>query len=261
MSGLNMVSLKVGESRQVAGERLIEGRHDAGLALIEHLRPGQEFRLSSEDATLYAFAMDSDGMEVLSNTGRHWLPGYTWACMPGPVSIRGGNRFIVVRYDWRGLASFGGPVESHGRLKYIDGCTDTVLCGPPRLGDPVLNLLHFPPGIRQTMHTHPSLRAGCVVRGRGRAICPIPEGEAIPDNAGFVDIDGKCFVSLPLEPGMVWFLPTGGQHCFHTDDEPMDVIAWHPDSDSGPSDEDHPMLNKTMVGTQSAKFLDAIRTR
>ena len=39
---------------------------------------------------------------------------------------------------------------------------DTLLLAPPKLTDPCLNLLHFPPGITQTAHSHPSLRSwGC----------------------------------------------------------------------------------------------------
>ena len=26
----------------------------------------------------------------------------------------------------------------------------------------------------------------------------------------------------------------------------LDVIAWHPDSDFGPTDQDHPMINRTL---------------
>jgi hypothetical protein len=40
----------------------------------------------------------------------------------------------------------------------------------------------------------------------------------------------------------------------------MDVIAWHPDSDFGPEDDDHPMVNRTIVdGVSAAKIAD-IRT-
>lgn len=41
----------------------------------------------------------------------------------------------------------------------------------------------------------------------------------------------------------------------------MDVIAYHPDSDFGPQDEDHPMVNRTIVDGVSASKLEAIRTK
>lgn len=129
-----------------------------------------------------------------------------------------------------------------GRLKYIDGCTDTLLISPWKKGEACLNLLHFPPGIDQTMHTHPSDRIGVITSGRGRCVTP----------------DG----AFELRPGMLWRIPADGQHKFQTDaDSGMQVIAYHPDSDHGPSDEEHPMLNRTIVGGVSARFLDEIRTK
>jgi hypothetical protein len=38
------------------------------------------------------------------------------------------------------------------------------------------------------------------------------------------------------------------------------VIAYHPDSDFGPTHEDHPMINRTMVGGVSASELPHLRT-
>jgi len=41
----------------------------------------------------------------------------------------------------------------------------------------------------------------------------------------------------------------------------MRVIAYHPDSNFGATDIDHPMINRTMVNGVSASELDAIRTQ
>jgi hypothetical protein len=46
---------------------------------------------------------------------------------------------------------------------------------------------------------------------------------------------------------MVWQIPAGGVHRFLTTDAQLDVIAYHPDSDWGPTDTEHPMLNRTWV--------------
>ncbi len=135
---------------------------------------------------------------------------------------------LVQRVGWRGINCTGGPIEEAGRLRYIDGCSDSLLISPPVKGDPCFNHLHFPEGIDQTSHTHPSTRAGVVVGGRGA--CVTPER------------------TQPLGPGMIWFIPAGGVHKFQTlDGEDMDVVAYHPDSDFGPTHEEHPMLNKTLV--------------
>jgi hypothetical protein len=47
---------------------------------------------------------------------------------------------------------------------------------------------------------------------------------------------------------MGWRIPTGSVHSFYTRETPLDVIAWHPDSDFGPTDENHPMRNRTILG-------------
>lgn len=138
------------------------------------------------------------------------------------------SRVVVAqRLGYKGVHQVGGPVEDKGRLRYIDGCSDTLLVCPPLLGDPCLNLLHFPSGINQTEHTHPSLRIGAVIGGLGQ--CTTPYGAS------------------PLAPGLVFVIPKDGLHRFRTDEIHMDVIAYHPDSDWGPTHEEHPMVNRTLV--------------
>jgi hypothetical protein len=132
--------------------------------------------------------------------------------------------------DFVPLRTIGGPVEPKGRLRYIDRCSDTLLISPPRLGDPCLNLLHFPPGIHQTAHTHPSVpmrrnrfRSRLLHRRRRQPPRPTPRH----------DVD----------------YPKDVVHSFHTADsgDNLNVIAFHPDTDWGPEDETHPMLNRTWV--------------
>ena len=134
---------------------------------------------------------------------------------------------IVQRLDFLGITQTGGPIETKGRLRYIDKCSDTLLVGPPLMGDPCFNHLHFPPGILQSEHTHPSTRAGIVAKGRGW--CLTPRGD------------------IRLESGLVFHIPRNGLHSFKTEAESMDVIAYHPDSDFGPTHENHPMVNRTLV--------------
>jgi len=144
------------------------------------------------------------------------------------VSGMSGSGMLISISDYNGMFQIGGPVEAKGRLTYIDGCSDTLLVCPPRLGEPCLNHLHIPPNTDQTAHTHPSVRIGVILRGRGE--CRTPEG------------------SFVLQPGMGWIIRAGGLHSFHTSDDSLDVIAWHPDSDFGPTDENHPMINRTVIG-------------
>ena len=161
---------------------------------------------------------------------------------PEHLSIAGGEGIIICRHRYRGVFTIGGPIEPTGRLRYIDGCTDSLLIGPQRRGEPCLNALYFPPGIDQTAHTHPSDRIGLIAGGRGRCVA---------DGAGTVE----------LVPGMIFCIHAHGRHKFATPHgEPMVVIAYHPDSDAGPTDEEHPMLTRTIVEGESARFRPDIRT-
>lgn len=189
-----------------------------------------------------SYVMVADGEVVLNrDDARVLLSRGMFAVVPGPFDVYGdGEGLIITRLGYRGLFQLGGPIEQYGRLKYIDGCSDSLLVCPPVIGEPCLNHLHLPAGTNQTQHTHPSSRIGIIMRGQGRCITP---------NATY-DLHG----------GMGWFIPTGCEHSFHTFDESLDVIAWHPDSDFGPQHDNHPMINRTYVDQVSARHIDAIRT-
>lgn len=150
-----------------------------------------------------------------------------------------------------------GAIEKEGRLKYIDGCTDSLLIPPVKLGDPCFNHLHFPKGIDQTPHTHPSHRIGIVAKGNG--LCKTPFGN-IELKEGMIFIikewDGETF-----SEGLDGNTYPNGTHSFQTFEEGMDVIAFHPDSDFGATDVDHPMINRTIVDGVSASKLENIRTK
>jgi quercetin dioxygenase-like cupin family protein len=62
---------------------------------------------------------------------------------------------------------------------------------------------------------------------------------------------------VALEPGQIFIIPPHTEHSFFTEDEALRVIAYHPDTDTGPSDGDHPMINRTMVGGVSAARLQS----
>jgi hypothetical protein len=169
------------------------------------------------------------------------VPGYHRDFTSHIRACTNSKLLVIERIGFEGVFSVGGPIEAKGRLRYIDGCTDSLLIPPVKKGDPCLNHLHFPSGINQTMHTHPSMRVGVVARGKGE--CVSPEGHTA------------------LVPGTVFIIHEDGEHCFRTFGASMDVIAYHPDSDFGPQDEDHPMVNRTIVNGVSAKEIEAIRTK
>ena len=149
--------------------------------------------------------------------------------VPAPFEAKAeGKVAMFIRSGWRGHKINSATLSvDKGDLKYIDGCTDTLLVCPPRKGDPCFNALYFPPNVDQTFHTHPSQRLGAVVHGEGWAC-----------------VDGK---EIPLKEGDVWLIETNELHRFRTGNSPMVVVAYHPDSDFGPEDEDHPMINRTII--------------
>lgn len=165
--------------------------------------------------------------EIGTPAGRFRLAAGMYFAVPGWVWLRGGTGLLITAEHHRGFFQIGGPVEETGRLRYIDGCTDSLLISPPVLGDPCLNLLHIPPGTRQTAHTHPSIRVGLIARGSGECVTP-----------------GGRFA---LRPGLGFVIAADELHSFHTDREPLLVIAYHPDSDFGPTHECHPMVNRTIL--------------
>jgi quercetin dioxygenase-like cupin family protein len=186
-----------------------------------------EDRLALDDGGTH-FGFVRRGTARLScSSGDFSLSADMYFAVPGALEINGGAGLFVTAADHRGFFHLGGPVEERGRLRYIDGCTDSLLIPPVLRGDPCLNLLHLPPGVRQTPHTHPSLRIGLVIRGAGHCITPEER--------------------IPLAPGQVFVIEANGLHCFQTDADELLVLAYHPDSDFGPTHEDHPMLNRTRI--------------
>lgn len=207
---------------------------------VQGVRYGGQLQLREQNATSFVFChggelwVEPEGME------EYLLEPGMYAAVPGPVAVRpadpddlGCEGLVITQQGWRGMFVVGGPVEAEGRLRYIDGCTDTLLLPPVKLGDPCLNALWFPGGTEQTMHTHPSVRIGIVIRGRGECVTPVGRE--------------------PLRRGMAFVIHADGEHRFRTEpDESMVVVAWHPDSDCGPTDEQHPMLTRTIIEGVSA---------
>lgn len=189
----------------------------------------EERLVLDEGGTHFVFALDGPAT-VTCASGTFPVASGMYAAVPGRAEIERGRGIAITRFGHHGFFHLGGPVESTGRLRYIDGCTDSLLIPPVMRGDPCLNLLCMPPGTRQTPHVHPSFRAGVIIRGRGWCLA----------NGG----------RLALAPGRGFVIEADEEHCFHTDDETLLVLAFHPDSDVGPVHEDHPMINRTFAVRQ-----------
>ncbi|NJN59368.1 MAG: cupin domain-containing protein [Leptolyngbyaceae cyanobacterium SL_5_9] len=164
-------------------------------------------------------------------------------CLPGKGSIGGKETsgIVITHPSYRGMFSLGGPIETQGRFAYIDGGTSSLLIPPVLRGDPCLNAMYFPPATEQTSHTHPSDRLGVVVEGQGE--CKTPQETA------------------HLQPGIIFWIPANSLHQFCTKDNKLTVVVFHPDSDTGFTHQDNPMLNRTLVGEVSAAELPQIQTK
>jgi quercetin dioxygenase-like cupin family protein len=176
-------------------------------------------------ATHYGYVWQ--GAALLSRSADNYtLHAGMYFALPGAGQIVGTDAGIVIsRWDETAFFHLGGPIETSGRLRYIDGCTDSLLIPPVVHGQACLNLLHIPPHTRQSAHTHPSLRAGLIVSGQGHCVTPQARHA--------------------LYPGLAFLIAPHGLHSFHTEAVALQVIAFHPDSDFGPTHTNHPMLNRT----------------
>ena len=146
----------------------------------------------------------------------------------------GAGSAVVIKYPGLHLLESRYYVQntlSMGNLSYMDGGTNTTAVNPGRLGDPVINYVHFPAGMYQTLHTHPSHRVGIVLQG-----------------SGLIELDNG---DHQLKQGDVFFMQRNVLHnftCPYNEDVVLFVFA--PDSGTGPTDEVNPLKIRTYVGQQ-----------
>lgn len=201
---------------------------------FENVSPEHQGRSHGEiqEGTGAIFGYVTQGEATVADIhGAQTIHAGEYFVVPAPAlfTVAPDSRLVAIHTEpFTPIRTFGGPIEDKGRLRYIDGCSDSLLIGPPMLEDPCLNLLHFPPGIHQTRHTHPSIRTGAIVSGAGYCV----DGDDHRED---------------LLPGMIWVIPKETVHAFHTEDDNLNVLAFHPDTDFGPENEEHPMLNRTWV--------------
>ena len=201
----------------------IDRRATAYSSILQY-RENEDYT-SMEFCTVYGYVLSgSVSYRNTTLTSSHYFS----CTADSPITFRvDGTTIFITRLGYQGQNTTGGPIEKTGRLTYIDGCSDSLLVYPPRLGDPSLNVLYFPKNIDQTFHIHPSLRMGIVAKGSGIACTNDSE--------------------IPLSTGIAFCLDPMERHRFKTTDSEMVVIAFHPDGDWGPTDHNHTMLNRTYL--------------
>ena len=202
---------------------------------------------------------------ALSNKGTHY--GFIWqgeailqrAQQAAPLPLQSGMYFslsepatligkaagiIITHPTHQGQFSLGGPIDTKGRLPYIDGGTTTLLIPPIASGDPCLSALYMPANVNQTTHEHPSDRIGIIIQGSGNCIAENPTPQ-----------------HYPLQPGTLFHISAHQPHRFSTGPSGLDLVVFHPDSDMGVTARNHPMLRRTLVEGISAVDLPHIQTQ
>lgn len=202
---------------------IVQWKHDSALFLDD------------EKSTSY-FYVTKGTIHVKTGNSSFDLNEGWFGSLVGKAVLEGsGNALVSTRKNYQGINQIGGPIEHKGRLQYINGCSSTLLLSAMKLGDPCFNFLHVPQNVDQTAHTHPTLRVGYVVSGNG--IVKLDDG------------------TIDLRPDLMFCLLPDALHSFHTANDELRIVIYHPDSDFGPSDEAHPMLNRTIVNGVSATEL------
>ena len=215
---------------------VLEAQHnllvDASHTLYpSELRVLQNFTFETEDENSYYFGYVLSSTCEIESEGltSNLKEGLYFGLNSGFKMKTPGATVLIKRVGYRGLNTIGGPLEKIGRLLYIDGCTSTLLIAPARLGDCCLNLLYFPPETVQSRHTHPTIRLGVVTGGYG-----------------FCHTNS---LKIELTKGHCFYLEENEEHYFSSGPDGLTVVAYHPDTDWGPTDEIHPMLNRTYIKT------------
>lgn len=116
-----------------------------------------------------------------------------------------------------------------GNLTYMDGGTNSNAITPSRLGDPVINYVHFPKGMYQTLHTHPSHRIGLILKGNGK-----------------IELDNKEM--FDVREGGVFLMARNELHNFICTDKDVVAFVFAPESGDGPTDEVNPLQARTILG-------------
>jgi len=162
-----------------------------------------------------------------------WSGNGNFAAQTGKEFVAHGETFVHIKFyglsmnDERLFVPCGNPM---GNLSYMDGGTNTTAVNPGRLGLPVINYVHFPAGMEQTLHTHPSQRIGLILSGKG--LVELDKGVKFPIK------EGDCFV---MERNVLHnFMCNQG--------EDVTLFVFSPDSGTGPTDEINPLKVRTYVG-------------
>ncbi len=200
---------------------------------ITKLEPGESRAFDATTGTYYILLKSSD---YYSDNAKFESVDAAF-CVNNHFTVkcsRKDSSAVVIEYRGLHLLESRFFIQNHldmGNLSYMDGGTNTTAVNPGRLGDPVVNYVHFPANMYQTLHTHPSHRIGLVLKGNGR-----------------IELDNE--VMFNINQGDCFYMQRNELHNFITDGEPVVLFVFAPDSGTGPTDEVNPLKIRTYVGQQ-----------
>lgn len=200
-----------------------------GSASVLALADGDIYRVNPEFGSVFIMVMNGI-LPVLTDQGETLciLKAGCHAELTTNCTVYSrGYAFVIQTHYYRGLTRIGLQLEERCSLRFIDGCMDSLLISPLLKGNPCLNFLYIPPNTTQTLHTHPSARLGLVISGRG--VCVLESGQ------------------IDLSPMTFFIVQDNILHQFLTTDSDLRIFVFHPDSDFGPSNEEHPMINRSFI--------------
>lgn len=214
---------------------------DLGIATVQTLLEGETYTIQPDQGSVFVMVMDGI-LKVFDHLGDTicTLKQGCHAEMTMAATIRSnGHAFLIQTHFYKGLTRIGMMLEECCSLSFIDDCKDTLLISPLIKGNPCLNFLHIPQNTTQTLHTHPSARLGLVISGQG--LCVLESG------------------SIDLVPNTFFIVQDNVLHQFLTTDSELGIFVFHPDSDFGPSNAEHPMINRSYIDGTSVTELRKTR--
>ena len=199
---------------------------------VQYVHPGDSLNYTP-DGTTYVMAQDCDFHSPRTNLSL--VSGAIQTTKPFELFCGATGSAVVI--DYYGLNQHEDRIyipnnHSQGSLSYMDGGTNTTAIEPSRVGEPVINYVHFPAQMFQTLHTHPSQRIGLIVRGNGSIVLK----------------DDEIF---KLKEGHAFFMERNELHNFVCDDEDVVLFVWAPDSGTGATDEYNALKVRTYVKGQT----------
>jgi len=204
---------------------------DRWMLNITKLEPNEvkTFIPSGTDYILLRNASYEDGATHIKNAYGAFMVGqvYTISCGPDASAV-------IINYPGLRFKENQFFIQNEldiGNLSYIDGGTNTTAITPGRLGDPVVNYVHFPKAMYQTLHTHPSHRIGLILKGNGK-----------------IELDNNKYHNVV--EGEAFFMRRNTLHNFITDNEEVILFVFAPDSGDGPTDEINPLKIRTYIDQQ-----------